>query len=119
MKWTGRHVPALPQISPTGSNAGISKEDENPLPARGPPPSLVSFSSVKNHAQYGLKSGLCPFFPTLFFFLPPQSFGRHILQRVLLQYWQKLQSGQEFFFRILFSTDISVYHCCAVSIRKY
>jgi hypothetical protein len=60
--------------------------------------------SWKGPAQYGLKRGLwtLPFPP--FFFLALQSFGRHMLHRVLLQYWQKLQSGQGFFLRIFFST---------------
>jgi len=44
---------------------------------------------------------MCILFVFSFFcFLQP--FGRHMLQRVLLQYWQNVQSGQGFFFKTAF-----------------
>ncbi len=37
-----------------------------------------------------------------------RSIGRHMLHRVLLQYWQKVQSGQGFFFRINFFITVII-----------
>ncbi len=46
-----------------------------------------------------------------------QPFGRHMLQRVLLQYWQKVQSGQGFFFKTPFLSISQVYALVCVRVK--